>query len=337
MSCAHGIARPTDCIGVECALLEILPEAPTVLLLDRFKDVVDRDRLGLPDEVMEAVLAHVHGPPHGLKMIVTTGVTPRDLFLFEPGSQRQLNLDESLPSPFAEQVLRDMDPDGILGLRDAPMELLTKVPERAQGFPHALEAIKGSLAADREALAELRARPLPHDVLQALVGEALGRLDSLGERVMEALAISPVPVPTVAVDYLLHSLDAAVDSAPVLARLVDIRFVHHRARRYYVISRPRLRSPARAYRYRRGRSPSRHASAVRPCQYAAPNTSTRSDAVQDMANPGQASLLSSRRSSVSGRRLDGAARVLLKIDRDTSSSGEKTGSSSTSRAVAGAW
>ena len=222
--------------ALTCALLEILPEAPTVLLLDRFEDVVDQDRLGLPDEVMEAVLrAVLTAPPHGLKVIVTTRVTPRDLLLFEPGSQQQLNLDEGLPSPLAEQVLRDMDPDGSLGLRDAPMELLTKVRERTRGFPRALEAIKGSLAADREAtLAELLAQPLPHNVVEALVGEAFSRLDSLGERVMEALAIYPVPVPTVAVDYLLHPYDAAVDSAPVLSRLVNMQFVHHGARRYYL-------------------------------------------------------------------------------------------------------
>jgi tetratricopeptide (TPR) repeat protein len=220
--------------ALTCALLEVLPEAPTVLLLDRFEDVVDQDRVGVRDNAMDAVLrAVLTASPHGLKVIVTTRVTPRDLLLFEPGCQQQLNLDEGLPSPLAEQVLRDMDPDGSLGLRDAPMELLTEVRERTRGFPRALEAIKGSLAADREAtLAELLAQPLPHNVVEALVGEAFSRLDSPGERVMEALASYPVPVPTVAVDYLLQPYDAAVDSAPVLSRLVNMQFVHRDAGRY---------------------------------------------------------------------------------------------------------
>jgi tetratricopeptide (TPR) repeat protein len=219
-----------------CALLELLLEAPTVLLLDRFEDVVDQDRQSLRDDAMGAVLrAVLMAPPHGLKVIVTTRMTPRDLLLFEPGRQQQLNLDEGLPSPLAEQVLRDMDPDGSLGLRDAPMELLTKVRERTWGFPRALEAIKGSLAADREAtLAELLAQPLPHNVVEALVGEAFSRLDSPAERVMEALAIYPVPVPTVAVDFLLQPYDAAVDSAPVLSRLVNMQFVHRGDTRYYL-------------------------------------------------------------------------------------------------------
>jgi len=222
--------------ALTCALLEVLPEGPTVLLLDRFEDIVDQDRRGLRDHDMEAVLrAVLEAPPHRLKVIVTTRVTPRSLLLFEPGSQQQLNLDEGLPSPLAEQVLRDMDPDGSLGLKDAPMELLTKVRERTRGFPRALEAIKGSLAADRDAtLAELLAQPLPQNVVEALVGEAFSRLDSPGERVMEALAIYPLPVPTVAVDYLLHPYDAAVNSAPVLSRLVNMQFVRRDAGRYYL-------------------------------------------------------------------------------------------------------
>ncbi len=306
--------------ALTCALLEVLPEGPAVLLLDRFEEIVGQDRLGLSDSSMEGVLrAVLTAPPHGLKVIVTTRVTPRDLLLVEPGRQQQLNLDEGLPSPVAEQVLRDMDPDGSLGLKDAPMELLTKVRERTRGFPRALEAIKGSLAADREAtLAELLAQPLPDNVVEALVGEAFSRLDSPGERVMEALAIYPVPVPTVAVDYLLHPYDAAVNSAPVLGRLVNMQFVHRDAGRYSLHDLDRdyalRRVPIGTAEDRLADPPqfSRSALWMRGAQYfreiRTPSKTWRT--LDDLAPQ-----LTEFRLRYQAGDYDGAARVLLEIDR----------------------
>jgi len=57
-------------------------------------------------------------------------------------------------------------------------------------------------------------------VVEVLVGEAFSRLDGLAQQVMQALAIYPVPVPPVAIDYLLQPYQPAIDATPVLARLV---------------------------------------------------------------------------------------------------------------------
>jgi tetratricopeptide (TPR) repeat protein len=223
------------------AVLEAFPAGasagPSVVLLDNFEDLIDEAGSVNDPSLDEALRALLTGPDHGVKVVLTTRVAPRELLLIEPGRQRRLNLDEGLGRPFAENILRAMDPDASLGLHDAPDELLALARERTRGFPRALEALAAILSADRDTtLPELLAEAarLPGNVVEALVGEAFSRLDPLAQQVMQALAVFPVPVPAVAVDYLLQPYRAAIDAAPVLGRLVNMAFVRRDAGRYYL-------------------------------------------------------------------------------------------------------
>ena len=222
------------------SLLDAFPSGRVVVLLDNFEDVIDSSSadLGLTDAVLdEALRALLAAPPHAVKVIVTTRVAPKALLLDHPERQRPLDLDEGLPSPYAEEVLRARDPDGLLGLLTAPDELLGRARERTRGYPRALEALAAILAADRgTTLPELldQTAGLPGNVVAALVGEAFSRLDPLAQQVMQALAVYPVPVPPVAVDYLLQPYQPAIDAAPVLGRLVNMQFVRREAGRYYL-------------------------------------------------------------------------------------------------------
>jgi tetratricopeptide (TPR) repeat protein len=222
------------------SLLDAFPSGRVVVLLDNFEDVIDAESgdFAITDPVLdEALRALLAAPPHAVKVIVTTRVAPRGLLLDHPERQRRLDLDEGLPSPYAEQVLRARDPDGLLGLLTAPDELLDQARERTRGYPRALEALAAILSADRDTtLLELldQTAGLPGNVVQALVGEAFSRLDPLAQQVMQALAVYPVPVPPVAVDYLLQPYQPAIDAAPVLGRLVNMQFVRREAGRYYL-------------------------------------------------------------------------------------------------------
>jgi tetratricopeptide (TPR) repeat protein len=221
------------------ALLEAFPSGRTVVLLDNFEDVVDTETLAVTDRGLDEALRTALGAPqHGLKVILTTRVAPRELLLVQPALQRRLELDEGLASPYAENILRAMDPDGKLGLEGAPDVLLAEARERTRGYPRALEALVAILAADRDtSLPELLAEAgglLPSNVVEALVGEAFSRLDPLAQQVMQALAIYSVPVPPVAVDYLLQPYRVAIDGTPVLGRLVNMQFVRRDAGRYYL-------------------------------------------------------------------------------------------------------
>jgi tetratricopeptide (TPR) repeat protein len=222
------------------ALLDGFPSGRVVVLLDNAEDVIDADSADFPitdtalDEALRALLA---APAHGVKVILTTRVAPRGLLLDHPERQRRLDLDEGLASPYAEEVLRARDPDGRLGLKTASDELLGQARGRTLGYPRALEALAAILAADRDTtLPELldQTAALPENVVRALVGEAFNRLDPLAQQVMQALAIYLVPVPPVAVDFLLQPYEPAVDAAPVLGRLVNMQFVRREAGRYYL-------------------------------------------------------------------------------------------------------
>lgn len=222
------------------SLLEQFPTGRYVVLLDSFEELVDTssDAFKVTDPAVDDALRTVlTGSQHGLKVIITTRVAPRELMLVRPAAQTRLNLDEGLSSPFAEHLLRARDPDGNLGLRDAPDELLNLARERTRGFPRALEALAAILAADRTttlpALLD-ETGPLPENVAEALVGAAYNRLDPLAQQVIQALAIYNLQVPAVAVDFLLQPHCITVDSAVLLDRLADMRYVSRDGNHYYL-------------------------------------------------------------------------------------------------------
>jgi tetratricopeptide (TPR) repeat protein len=220
-------------------LLEEFPGGRSVVLLDSLEDVIDPTISAVSDAALSAALDELlSAPQHGIKVIATTRLVPRRLLLRHPGRWKRLDLDEGLPVPEAIKVLQAMDGDGALGLRDAPREQLVAACERTRGFPRALEALAAILAADRDAslprLLNAAQNVLPSEIVEVLVGEAFECLDPLGQQVMQALAIYRAPVPPVAVDYLLQPFQPAIDSSPVLSRLVNMHFARGDAGKYYL-------------------------------------------------------------------------------------------------------
>jgi tetratricopeptide (TPR) repeat protein len=220
-------------------LLEAFPAGRTVLLLDNFEDLVDPGTFKLRDsELDEALRALLNASHHGVKAIITTRLTPRDLLLTQPSRQRRRDIDEGLESPYAENILREMDADGKLGLKTASDALLNEARERTRGYPRALEALFAILSADRDtSLQEVlndTEKLLPKYVVEALVGEAFSRLEPAAQQVMQALAIYGRPVTPAAIDYLLQPHLPGVNSAPVLSRMVNMQFARKEAGHYYL-------------------------------------------------------------------------------------------------------
>ena len=186
-------------------------------------------------------------PAHAVTLIATTRVPPTELLKVEPARQRQLRLDGGLGSPDAQTVLRELDSDGRLGLRDAPEELLDGLREHTRGFPRALEAVKAILDGDvtltpRDLLD--RTRHLPEDqVIRVLVGEAYELLDPAAQRVVQALAVFPAPVSAVGVDFLLRPASPTTDAAPILTRLVRRQLARFQDR-HYTCTRSTANTPA---------------------------------------------------------------------------------------------
>ncbi len=221
------------------ALLAAFPRGRVVVLLDNFEDVIDSATENIRDsEVNEALFALLQLPHHAVKVILTTRIASRSLMLAQPALAARLNLEEGLESPHAENILRELDIDGTVGLKTAPLELLAEARQRTRGYPRALEALFAILSADRyttlpEVLNDAK-KFLPEHVVEKLVGEAFSRLDPAAEKVMQALAVYGRPVPSTAIDYLLQPYLPGVDSGLILNRLGNMHFARREERRYYL-------------------------------------------------------------------------------------------------------
>jgi tetratricopeptide (TPR) repeat protein len=222
------------------AVLEAFPMGePVVVLLDNVESVMDTEQETLTEEALEEALRVVlTAPAHALTVIITTRVKPTALLMVEPGGQRQLRLDQGLGSPDAENVLRDLDEDGQLGLRDAPDALLDGLRRYTRGYPRALEAVKAILDGDDTLTPQVvldRTRQLPGDrIVEVLVGEAYQLLDTPAQQVMQALAVYPTPVSAVGVDFLLRPVNPTTDAAPILSRLVRRQLVRFHDQHYHL-------------------------------------------------------------------------------------------------------
>lgn len=220
-------------------LLSAFPQGRVAVLLDNFEDKLDPETHDIADEELdEALKALLDFQHHAIKIIITTRITPQNLSLVQPGRQYRLDLDEGLKSPFAENILREMDKEGKVGLKSAPDDLLDRARLRTLGNPRALEALFAILSADRETslqdILDDTKKILPEYVVEQLVGEAFSRIDTTAQRIIQALAVYGRAVTPAAVDYLLQSFLPGVDSAPVLNRLVNMQLVRRDNKRYYL-------------------------------------------------------------------------------------------------------
>ena len=205
------------------AILEAFPGGRTVVLLDNFEEVVDSETGKLhdpgagggPARAAGAADARCQGDHHH------PGGAACAAALLSPGARNPLALDEGLPSPFAENILRarwTRTGSSACGMHPRRCSRRpASAPRATRGRWRPSSAI---LATDRSTtLAEVLAdaeRLLPEQVVEALVGEAFSRLDPLAQQVMQALAVLAAPVPQAAVDYLLQPYVPGIDSAPVL-------------------------------------------------------------------------------------------------------------------------
>jgi tetratricopeptide (TPR) repeat protein len=224
------------------SLLEVLPDGRIIVLLDNFEDLLDDDRrLGERNagllQMLTAVLAL---PDHDVQVILTSRVPVYDLALEHPERHSDVEMTHDLQTPHAADLLRSLDEDGRLGLRDASDAQLERACVTTLGNPRGLLAVFGALRADREATLEevldeaeraLHAEQ-PADatsravdkVVDAVVGTAFARLDEPAQQVMQALAVYARPVTATAVDWLSETTDR--DAQPVLRRLVNMQLVH---------------------------------------------------------------------------------------------------------------
>jgi tetratricopeptide (TPR) repeat protein len=193
-----------------------------IILLDNLEDCLSEDGMIAEEGLrffIEGCLTH----STNFRLIATS----RRGISLPPGSfpcVRTVRLHRGLPDDDAVSFLQNLDPDGELGLKDAPLDSLRGSSRYVRGVPLALELVAGllndnpsaqlnDLLADRTLFAE--------QVVNRLLDQVYPRLstDELG--VIQALAILDRPVNKEAISFLLQPWFPDLDIEPALRHLVQ--------------------------------------------------------------------------------------------------------------------
>jgi tetratricopeptide (TPR) repeat protein len=208
-------------------LLETMRDGLYLILLDNLEDYLAEDG-SIAEEGLLLFIERCLTQPGGGARLVVTSREEVQLAAAALRGARTIPLRKGLPEDEAVALLRDLDPQGTLGLRDAPEDDLRRAARLTRGIPRALEILAGILHRDPTAnLPKLLAdeRLFGEQVVEQLVAAGYRRLGEDERRVMEALAVFDQPVDETAIAYLLHPWFPGLDVRACLRRLVRGYFV----------------------------------------------------------------------------------------------------------------
>jgi len=207
-------------------LLEAMRDGLYLILLDNLEEELTEEG-DIAEEGLHLFVELCLTRADGVKLIATSREEVK-IAAAALHSARSIPLREGLPEDEAIVLLRDLDPQGTLGLRDTPEDDLRRAAQMTKGIPRALEILAGILHRDPTTrLPKLLAdkKLFGEQVVEQLVAAGYRRLGEDEQRVMEALAIFDRPVDETAITYLLHPWFSGLDVQACLRRLVNSYFV----------------------------------------------------------------------------------------------------------------
>jgi tetratricopeptide (TPR) repeat protein len=183
-----------------------------LIVLDNLEDLLDSEHRIQEEfadlrQLVETCLEY----DHGTRLLVTS----RRRLVFSPElegrlgtRQAELSLDDGLPPTDAVALLRELDPDGRLGIRSASEPTLREVARRCHGIPRTVETLVGTLRQRRTwTLARLlRDEATLAHLTENPARELYGSLGSEERSVIQGLAVYDRPVPPAAVQHLVPGL-----------------------------------------------------------------------------------------------------------------------------------
>lgn len=210
---------------VEC-LLEYLKEGFYIILLDNMEDTIDING-DIKSEGLRLFIEHSIVQPSGIKLILTSR-EQINLPFSGLHAVRNIVLSEGLLQKDAIALLRELDPEGTLGLQNASEEDLNKIFEMTKGIPRALEIIAGILYEDPTANINtfiIDRQIFDEQVLDKLIAESYSRLEDDARKIIEALSVFRRPVDETAIAYLLNPWFPGLDVKKNLRRLTKSYYV----------------------------------------------------------------------------------------------------------------
>lgn len=209
-------------------LLGKLRRGSYVLVLDNSEDLLAADhRIADPD--MRAFLDICLSTPHALKVVATC----RERVRVDEQAGQAIDFVElnRLDNPFCISLLRALDRNGAMGLKDASDEVLGTVADRCLGNPFALKKVAGILRGSEAPTLEQLMQDtdlFEHTVEANLVEFQYNGMSQDEQRVLEALAVCGTPVARDAVQYLLEGFLSPATVSECLTLLVDSYFATYR-------------------------------------------------------------------------------------------------------------
>jgi tetratricopeptide (TPR) repeat protein len=210
--------------------LDLLPGGGLIVaLLDNFEDLLD-ERGRIRDADLSIFVREALNSSSTLRLLVTTRAEVT-LPAYELRAERQVALEEGLPAEDAIALLRGLDPNGRLGLRDASDEVLMHLVHLTHSIPRALELVGNILTGEDDGTFVVDINELESDfyaretVVEKLVEVNYARLRPEARRVLEAAAVFARPVPPIGIDFLLQPHVPGLRLRDVLQSLVSRRLV----------------------------------------------------------------------------------------------------------------
>ena len=204
-------------------LLTALKEGLYVVLMDHMEDLLD-DQGVIEDPDLRTFFDTSLSEPHGAVLLLTS----RSPITLHPDWMRfdkRIPLVKGLSEAEGIAMLRDMDPNGMWGLRDVPEEQLARAVRRTYGIPDSLKKLGGLLIRQFLRTPDELLDKFEKDVVGGLMQEAYRRLEDNERRVMEALATFGRPVQLIAVQFMAAGFQPGLSVDAVLRRLIDLHMV----------------------------------------------------------------------------------------------------------------
>lgn len=202
-------------------LLDALNMGTYIILFDNMEDLLHEHQI--IDTDIRLFLDTCLSTPNNVRLLLTSREQiplPKEFIRFN----KELVLNDGLPISESISMLRDLDPNGDYGLRDAKEDLLETAVKRVKGVPRALEIIASILANDPfTSLNDLIQDEFlfrRDEFMDALVRENYSRLTQSERYVIEALAVFGRPIPMVAIDFMLEPFVKNTDTRQALLHLV---------------------------------------------------------------------------------------------------------------------
>lgn len=209
-------------------LLEMVNEGVYIILLDNIEDLLDKSGNFITPE-LNIFFELCFSTPGNAKLLITTR-EPITFSSKDAPFDNQILLDKGLDIDYGIAMLRQADPSGLYGLKDADEKKLSKIVTMVHGIPRALEVFVGIVKDEKSALMtldELVDQFFKHPKTEKeLIRDGYRRLDQSAQKVLEGLAVFNRPVPITAVKYLLEPYMPNEDVTSIILRLVRIHMIN---------------------------------------------------------------------------------------------------------------